>query len=103
MRRFALGCLNYTPERFAKSLIGDTVDALIGYREAEGQRYKSEAELIRRATWHLWYLHASEDTRMEATELWPLPWDEKRAPAPVVAKEIVEEVQNIHDSILSKL
>ena len=76
MRRFALGALSYSPERFGEMLVGDFLDALGGYNEAENDRRKMMAELIRTSTWYLWNLQVDQAHKVNSPEeLWPFKWD----------------------------
>jgi len=75
MRRFFLGAMGYSPRRFGRSRIGDLLDAMQGYNEAEAERVKMLIGVIRRATTLLWNTQVGSDDRRTAEELWPLPWD----------------------------
>lgn len=75
MRQFALGRLGYEPARFAKMIVGDFFDAMTGYNEAETERFKRDAGLIRRATSILWNIQVSKEYRKEENELWPFKWE----------------------------
>jgi len=77
MRRFALGCLGYDPDRFGKMLVGDFLDAMGGYNEAAYDRLKELAELIRLSTAKLWNVQVGRDEKLDVEELWPFPWDKK--------------------------
>ena len=77
MRRFALGCLGYDPDRFSMMLVGDFLDAMGGYNEDVFDRFKEIAELIRTSTVKLWNVQVGEEDKMKAEELWPFPWDKK--------------------------
>jgi uncharacterized protein (UPF0276 family) len=77
MRRFALGCLKYTPERFGLMLVGDFLDAVTGYREGENEKLKDTAELIRSSTTILLNIHLAKEDKVTAHELWPFPWDKE--------------------------
>lgn len=53
---------------------------MAGYNEAEYERMKEIAELIRRSTWYLWNLQvASEDKTQTPGDLWPLSWDKEES------------------------
>jgi hypothetical protein len=82
MRRFALGCLGYTPDRFGLMLVGDFLDAMAGFNEGENDRIKSTAELIRTATTILRNTQPMEGGALSAHQLWPFSWD-KEAEEPV--------------------
>lgn len=75
MRRFALGCLNYTPERFGRTIVGDFLDAMTGYNEAESERVKRIAEIIRSSTTILWNIQVDKTERLTPAQLWPFIWD----------------------------
>jgi len=77
MRRFALGCLGYDPDRFGKMLVGDFLDAMGGYNEDAFDRFKEMAELIRLSTAKLWNIQVGLEDKLEVEELWPFPWDKK--------------------------
>ncbi len=76
MRRLAFGALHMDAERFEKMLVGDFLDAMGGYNEAELERLKPIAELIRTSTALLWNLQVDRNSKRNARELWPFPWDE---------------------------
>lgn len=75
MRRFAFGCLFYTPDRFGLMRVGDFLDTMAGYREGENERIKSIAELVRTSTSILWNIQVSEESRLSPIDLWPFSWD----------------------------
>jgi hypothetical protein len=75
MRRLALGCLLYTPERFGSIMVGDFLDAMAGYNEAENERLKGTAELIRTSTTILVNIQLDKKDRIKPQELWPFTWD----------------------------
>ena len=79
MRRFALGCLYYTPGRFGEMLVGDFLDAMAGYNEGESERVKASAELIRMSTAILVNLQLERKDKVSAHDLWPFPWDKDPA------------------------
>lgn len=93
MRRFALGALLYDPQRFGLMMVGDFIDALGGYNEAEIERVKVLAELIRKSTTLLWNTQVIEESRLEPDKLWPLPWDDegRRAQGAGHREEVNEE------------
>lgn len=102
MRRFALGALLYDPQRFGKMMVGDFMDALGGYNEAELERVKALAELVRKSTTLLWNTQVIEESRLEPDNLWPLPWD-KRVESVPVPDEVKKEIDNKHENILSNM
>ncbi len=65
----------YTPERFGEMLIVDFLDAMGGYNEAEFEKFKSNAELVRRSTALLWNIQVLPESRLSPEELWPFVWD----------------------------
>lgn len=75
MKRFALGCLHYTPERFGLMLLGDFLDAMAGYNEGEHERFKGVAELIRASTTLLINIQLEQGSKLTPHELWSFPWD----------------------------
>lgn len=93
MRQFALGRLGYDPERFAKMIVGDFFDAMAGYNEAETERFKRDAGLIRRATTLLWNIQVSRNERREEKELWPFGWEVEniRKEDPAAYKEALDK------------
>ncbi|MZP67231.1 MAG: hypothetical protein GT597_13920 [Bacteroidales bacterium] len=102
MRRFALGCLGYTPERFARTIVGDLIDALTGFNQNESERIKSLAELMRM---HL-FLQITEHPqgRITAMELWPLPWDGKpQIKYEEISDEEREKINKFQADILNKI
>ena len=102
MRRFALGCLQFTPERFARTIIGDMVDAMAGFNQNEGERVKSLAELLRM---HL-FLQITEHPqgRMTAMDLWPLPWDKRpEVRYEEISDEEREKINKFQTDILNKI
>jgi hypothetical protein len=93
MRQFALGRLGYDPGRFAKMIVGDFFDAMAGYNEAETERFKRDAGLIRRATALLWNIQVSKEYRKEENELWPFRWEVEdiRKADPAAYKEALDK------------
>ena len=87
MRRFALGCLRYIPDRFGLMIVGDFLDAMAGYTEGENDRVKSIAELIRQSTTFIVNSHPLENGPVTAHDLWPFPWD----PEVTTNKEVISE------------
>lgn len=77
MRQFALGALLYDPERFSRMLVGDFLDAMAGYNQAEDERVKSLSEIIRTSTSLLFNIQLKKEDRVTEEEIWPLPWDKK--------------------------
>jgi hypothetical protein len=77
MRRFALGCLKYTPQQFENTMVADFFDALTGYNEAENERIKSIAELIRISTAILRNTQPMEGGPLKPHDLWPFRWDKE--------------------------
>lgn len=88
MRRFALGCLGYDPLRFGLTRVGDLIDAMNGYNEAESERIRAMTELLRTSTSILVNIQLAKEDRIRAQELWPLPWDKKEE---ILLEEITEE------------
>jgi hypothetical protein len=87
--------LCYTPERFGVTLVGDFMDALAGFKENEGERIKSLVEVVRRSTTILANTQPLQDGPLTASELWPLPWDEKllMSDIPEEERKEIEETQ----------
>lgn len=99
MRRFALGVLQLTPERFGAMILGDFLDAVGGYNEAETERMKSTAEIVRTATWFLWNTQVLEnDRKMTPEAFWKFPWDKGQEPIEISDEKyeaLVEEQKRI--------
>jgi hypothetical protein len=54
------------------------LDALHGWNEAESERRKVQAELVRKSTWLLWNLQVAEEYKgITCEEMWRFPWEEK--------------------------
>ncbi|NLH53560.1 MAG: hypothetical protein GX459_12040 [Bacteroidales bacterium] len=102
MRRFALGCLGYTPDRFGRMLVGDFIDAMIGYNDAEYERVKALASIVRTATCKLWNIQVGREDKLKENELWPLPWDkEEKGMRITIDEEELRKIEEIHESILN--
>ena len=103
MKRFALGCLLMSPNRFGKMLVGDFLAAMAGYNEAEHERFKTRAELIRIQTTILWNVQVDKNCKLKPSELWPFPWDSdsgiKLSP---MSDEKRKEIEDLHEEILLK-
>lgn len=93
------------PERFAKMIVGDFLDAMGGYNEAEAERIRAITEVMRISTTLAVNIHLAKDDKITAAELWPLPWDNEGEPA--VKEEVSEEEQKKleekHKNILDKM
>jgi hypothetical protein len=104
MKRFALGCLIYTPERFGLMLVGDFLDAMTGYNEGENERVKSLAELIRISTTLLVNTQPIEGGSRTPHELWPLPWDKVSEKIfEIISEEEVKRREGEMEKILNKI
>jgi hypothetical protein len=77
------------------------LDALTGWNEAETDRVKMLASLIRSATARLWNIQVAAGDRLTETELWPLPWD-KRLPAVKIDDKQRKDIEDLHEKILMK-
>jgi hypothetical protein len=100
MRRFALGALGYTPERFGAMLVADFLDAYTGYSEAENEKTEAIAELIRTSTWLLWNIQVGPgDKAATAHELWPFAWD-KETPGIIMSTEERKEIEDFQADII---
>jgi hypothetical protein len=99
--------LVYTPERFGLMRVGDFLDAMTGYNEAEIERVKSLAELMRIQTGLLWNVQVGVDDKMDANKLWPLPWDKDgtghRAQGTEQEQEEVKKFEERQSGILNKM
>lgn len=105
MRQIALGCLMFTPERFAALRLGDWLDTLIGYLESEVRQTRHLTETIRHAT-TLIYSRWSEKPILP-DQLWPLPWDgsDNQLP-PELSEEEAEaqaRYQEMHKEMLKNM
>jgi len=87
MRRFALGVLSYDADRFGRMRVCDMLDAIVGYKNAEFEKIKNQAHIIRTATALLWNIQVDKGSRLKEDELWPLPWDKKVEPIPMSEEE----------------
>jgi hypothetical protein len=68
--------MGYSPGRFGRTRVGDFLDAMSGYQEAENERMKGIAEIIRTSTTILWNIALTDSKYVKkTTELWPFPWD----------------------------
>lgn len=80
------------------------MDALGGWNEAEAERVKILANLIRLSTTHLVNIQLSKEDKISARDLWPLPWDESDD---LSGKEVTEEhrkqLEERQKAILSKM
>jgi hypothetical protein len=104
MRRFALGCLHYTPERFGLTMVNDFLDAMAGYTEGENERIKDIAELIRTSTTILRNTQPMEGGPLKAEELWPFPWDKKEnIEVQVISPEEKVKAESAMEKILDKI
>jgi hypothetical protein len=106
MRRFALGCLRYTPDRFGLMMVGDFLDAMAGYNEGEGERIKSIVEIVRTATTILRNTQPMEGGPLKPSDLWPLSWDKEvndGAGVIVISDEEKERSEREMTSILDKM
>ena len=85
-------------------LVGDFIDALGGYNEAELERTKVLAGLIRKSTALLWNTQIIPEERLEAEKLWPLPWDKTEiSEAAPVPDEVKKEIDRSHENILNNM
>ncbi len=81
--------------------MGDFLDAMAGHNEAENERFKSLAELVRTSTAKLWNIQVACGEKLTEEELWPFPWDEK-VPVVKISNEQRKEVEDLHEKILMK-
>ncbi len=102
MRKFALGCLGYDPDRFGLMRIGDFLDALAGYNERENERIKTFAELLRVSTAILWNVQVSAKDKLKAKDLMPLPWDKKDLKPIMISDEEFARGQKLFEEILNR-
>jgi hypothetical protein len=104
MRRFALGILKYTPERFGLMLVGDFLDAMTGYREGENERLKDTMELVRSSTTILLNIHLAKEDKITAHELWPFSWDkEENTPVEIISQQEKERREAKMKEILNNI
>jgi hypothetical protein len=101
MRRFSLGCLRYSPARFGKMMVGDFLDAMIGYNEGESERIKALAELIRMSTAIQVNIQLERRDKVTAHDLWPFPWDKEPSHKIEIITE--EEKKKREDAMLKVL
>jgi hypothetical protein len=100
MRRFALGCLHYTPERFGLTMVNDFLDAMTGYREQENERFKDTAELIRTSTTILRNTQPIEGGPLKPEELWHFSWDKKEE---IVIEIVNQEEMEKHEAKMAEI
>lgn len=103
--RFGLGVLRYRPDELGVMRVGSFLDAMTGYNEAEGERVKSIAELIRTSTWMLWNIQVKqEDRSARPQDLWGFAWDRKEeAEGPQVSEEDLKALEEIQKKIIEKM
>jgi hypothetical protein len=83
--------------------VGDFLQAMEGYREAELERMKSTAELIRISTALLWNTQVKEEDRLTASRLWPFPWERKTSEEPEsISEEERKKIDDAQAEILNK-
>lgn len=93
--------MRYTPEFFGITRVGDFFDAMAGHNEAENERFKSLAELVRTSTAKLWNIQVPREDKLTEEELWPFPWD-KKVPVVKIDDEKKKEIEDLHEKILMK-
>jgi len=83
-------------------LVGDMLDAMTGFQEAENDRIKSLASVVRAATTKLWNTQIVADDRLTEQELWPFPWEKKVAaqPGEVNAEELKKNAEAQADYLI---
>jgi hypothetical protein len=102
MRRFAMGALLYTAERFGKVRVGDFLDAMTGFGEVENERIKRIAEIIRTSTALLWNVQQTNEKDLKKPEeLWRFSWDKEEEEQEDAISE--EEKSRIEDDLLQIL
>jgi hypothetical protein len=82
--------------------VGDFLDAMGGYNDAEIEKVKSLAELLRTQTWLLWNIQVPRDEKLDADKLWPLPWDKENIKQ-VPQREEQNNDESVHNDILEKM
>ena len=98
MRRLAFGALRYTPERFGLMRTGDFLDAMLGHMEAESERVKSFAELLRTSTTLLWNIQQTKESALKRPEeLWRFSWDKQENDTDNIS---TEDRQKTEDDLL---
>ena len=91
------------PDAFGKMMVGDFLDAMGGYNEAENERFRNYAELIRTQTAFLWNIQVDKDSKMKPSELWPFPWDNNCIiQTTPISDEKRKEIEKLHVEILLK-
>lgn len=68
-------------------LVGDFLDAYIGFNNQENERIKVLAGLIRTSTALLWNIQVAREDRLPEHKLWPLPWDKNEEGIVVIDDE----------------
>jgi hypothetical protein len=86
-------------------LVGDFLEAMAGYNEAESERVKSIAELVRTSTTLLLNIQLAKEDRLTPRELWPFSWDKQIPPNEETAVDIEEKkrMQQRMNDILNKI
>jgi len=101
MRQFALGVLvGYDADRFGRMRVCDMLDAIVGYKNAELEKIKNQAYIIRTATTLLWNIQVDRSSRLKEDELWPLPWDKKVEPV-LMNEEERQKIIELQTKILN--
>lgn len=103
MRRFSLGCLLYTPERFGLMMMGDFLDAMAGYNEGESERVKSIAELLRVSTSILINIQLAKEDKIKPEELWPFTWDKEKEEDEGAFETITDEERLRREDEMAKM
>lgn len=66
------------------------LDAMAGYSEAESDRIKALASVMRTATTKLWNIQVALEDKMTEEDLWPFPWEK----AAVIEKDSLTDEQS---------
>jgi len=82
--------------------VGDFFDAMGGYNEAQGERIKILAELMRIATSLLWNIQVSKEDKRKPIDLWPMPWDKNTEKYERISEEEYKKRMDKSIEILNK-
>lgn len=79
IRRFGLGVLGVQPEMLGEMIVGDFLDAYVGYCEAKAEEHKRQAALIRAQTAIMVNIQLPRGKKITPRQLWPFEWEEEEA------------------------
>lgn len=84
-------------------MVGDFIDAIGGYNEAELERVKVLTELVRKSCTLLWNTQIIPEERLEPEKLWPLPWENEEVRSQPVPEDVKEAIDRSHENILNNM